>query len=204
MPTRRFLFILVVTLLANGLVIVRVSGWGRMADPSVSDENLPLKNGDLVLRRSKGLIGDWFRLTSMNDRKFSHAGIFIRTKNGPAVAHISQDPPSGLKIESLDRYCSSRSSALVGWARMDLSEDQRQRLHALVMQELGQGRSFDDCFSLDENEKHYCTEWVRDVFMAITYDSAYIPVTNASGFRYVAPDNLYLNQHSTLIHTFEP
>lgn len=204
MNARRFVFIVLLTLIANGLVMVRVLGWGRMAAPMVMDEHLPLRDGDLVLRCSRGLVGDWFRMTSMDDRKFSHAGIFIQTENGPAVAHVSQDPPAGLKIEALDQFCSGRSSSLVGWVRTDLSEKQRKRIHVLVKQELAQGRLFDDRFSLDENQRQYCTEWVRGVFITATHDSTYIPVTNAAGFRYVAPDNLYMNHHSTLIHTFKP
>ncbi len=204
MTAGRFLFILVLTVIVNGLLILRVSGWGLLSEPVRHQGRLPLRNGDLVLRCSKGLVSDWFRITSLTDRRFSHAGIFLQTSNGPAVAHVSQDLPSGLKLEPLDRFCSSYASDLVGWARTDLTDIERKKLHSLILKELSSGREFDDRFSLDESRKHYCTEWVREVFISITGDSSYFPVTEVDEFRYVAPDNLYLNTHSSLVRTFEP
>lgn len=204
MTSGRFLFILVLTVLVNGLLILRVSGWELVTEPVRHQGMLPLRDGDLVLRCSKGLVSDWFRMTSFSDRRFSHAGIFLQTNNGPAVAHVSQDFPAGLKIEPLARFCSSQSSNLIGWARTDLNPKQREKIQSLVRHELLSGRDFDDRFSLDESRKHYCTEWVREVFISATGDSAYFPVTQVDGFRYVAPDNLYMNNHSSLVRTFEP
>lgn len=204
MNSRRFIVILVLTVIANGLVILRVSGWGVDFDSYHQESGLPLRDGDLVLRCSRGLISDWFRETNLTDRRFSHAGIFIQTGNGPAVVHLSQDSPAGLKIESLSRFCSRGTSDRVGWAKTDLTDRQRRKLHALVTRELTSGRLFDDRFSLDEKQKQYCTEWVRDVFTTVTADSTYFPVNQVDGFRYISPDNLYTNKHCTLIRTFEP
>lgn len=204
MNSRRFLFILVLTVIANGLVILRVSGWGWDSDQYHREGHIPLRDGDLVLRCSRGLISDWFRKTNLRDRRFSHAGILIHTDNGPAVVHLSQDSPAGLKIESLGQFSSGSTSDLVGWAKTDLSDKQRTILHAMVIRELSMGRQFDDRFSLEENQKQYCTEWVRDVFTTVTADSAYFPVNEVDGFRYISPENLYINTHCALIRTFEP
>jgi hypothetical protein len=204
MTSGRFLLILVLTVLANGFLVLRVSGWGRVAEPFHHNIDLPLRDGDLVLRCGKGVVSDLFRNTSLNDRRFSHAGIFLQTKYGPSVVHISQDLPQGLKVQPVDEFCSTHIADYSGWVRTDLSDEQRDKLHALVMRELTQGRSFDELFSLDDNRKQYCTEWVREVFSAVTGDTTYFPVTEVDGFRYIAPDNLYVNDHCTLIRTFEP
>ncbi|MBK9319423.1 MAG: hypothetical protein IPM91_11775 [Bacteroidetes bacterium] len=61
---------------------------------------------------------------------------------------------------------------------------------------------FDYEFNMEDNSKFYCSEWIRDKFINATGDVNYFPVTSLENFSYIAPDNLYLNQHSTFIYRF--
>ncbi|MBL0098458.1 MAG: hypothetical protein IPP46_19755 [Bacteroidetes bacterium] len=55
---------------------------------------------------------------------------------------------------------------------------------------------------MEDNSKFYCSEWIREKFINATGDVNYFPVTSIENFSYIAPDNLYLNQHSKFIYRF--
>jgi hypothetical protein len=72
-------------------------------------------------------------------------------------------------------------------------------LRAIVHAMYQQKPRFDTHFDLSSTDKLYCTEFVRNVLIAATTDTGYMPLSEAMGRKYVGTDNLYLNKHAAFV-----
>ena len=200
----RFVLIVVGVVVVNVLLIFTVSGVGSVYPSTVIAENLKLQEGDLVFRSGHGIISDWFRRCCLEDPSFSHAGILIKKNNADFVVHLQQTASDGsLKMEKLSDFWSERTCKGGAVYRLDISEVEFDKVKAEVMLDLQNGVQFDENFNLDDDTKMYCSEWIRNKLIHSTGDPSYFPITNAGDFAYIAPDNLYLNNHAQLIYKFK-
>jgi hypothetical protein len=158
-----------------------------------------IQTGDVVVRRGKGLISDKFRRMSLVDKSFSHSGLIVKEGDEFFVYHMYQDMAHpGLKKEKLNDFIDPQVSSASAVYRYDLNKQQCEELAKNIHLDYVNHCTFDDKFELG-NEAYYCTEWISHELTSVTNDSFYIPESNIDGFRYIAPDNLYLNQHTQLI-----
>ncbi len=161
-----------------------------------------IHTGDIVLRRGKGLISDKFRRMSLSDKSFSHSGIIVKDGDTFYVYHMYQDMANpGLKKEILCEFVDPLVSSMSAVCRYDIDDIQKKELEKNIHWNYSNQCTFDDKFELG-NDAYYCTEWIRHEFTIVTKDSTYIPTSQIDDFEYVAPDNLYLNQHAQLIFKF--
>lgn len=158
-----------------------------------------IHTGDIVLRNGKGLISDKFRIMSLQDKTYSHSGIIVKEGNEFFVYHMYQDMKNpGLKKELLNEFVDPAVSSSAAVYRYDISDAKVAELEKNIRCNYSNHCTFDDKFELG-NESYYCTEWISHLLTIVTNDSAYIPQSRIDDFAYIAPDNLYLNQHAQLI-----
>ncbi len=155
-------------------------------------------DGDLVLRNGRGLVSSWFRKMSQKEQRYTHAGL-LRIHNGKAwVVHCYQDSPEpGLVEEPLEKFVNNHICSDYAIYRYDLNDAQRATLMSEIDVDIKKGVGFDDSFELNNDARQYCSEWVYHRLETASKDAEYIPLTHVKNFAYVAPDNLYLNQHAS-------
>lgn len=203
MKFSRFIIIVVAVVAVNILLIFNVSGTENHPSASPVNLNTEFREGDLVFRSGNGVISDWFRRCSLTDPSYSHAGILLKYNGVDYVVHMEQTAADGsLRMERLSDFWGPRISHAGAVYRLDLPEEQRQRLQREIRADLQKGVVFDEQFVLDDDAKMYCSEWIRNKVIHATSESDYFPVSMAGDFRYVAPDNLYINPHAMLVYKF--
>ncbi|MFN8153197.1 MAG: YiiX/YebB-like N1pC/P60 family cysteine hydrolase [Bacteroidia bacterium] len=206
MPIRRSRFITIVlaTIIVNLLLIYTVSGISSKQETAQTQPDETPRNGDLVFRSGKGIISDWFRRCSLSDPSYSHAGIIVQRNNENFVVHLQQTSSDGsLKVEKLTDFWSTQVCKGGAIYRLDLTDDEIASMSTEVEKDIQNGVSFDEHFNLDDDTRMYCSEWIRNKVIHATKDPRYFPVSVAGDFHYVAPDNLYINNHALLIYKFK-
>jgi hypothetical protein len=164
-----------------------------------------LQEGDLVLRRGRGIISESLRLFSLEDPAFSHAGILVRRNGAWMVLHAlgGEDNPSDkLLAEPLAAFCRSDLNSSIRFVRLDLDACNRRRLVETALRRYALGPSFDSDFDLETDDRLYCTEFIYKAVIEATGDTKYLPLTRLSGREYVACDNLYRNRHARILYTY--
>lgn len=154
---------------------------------------LPLRPGDVVLRSGRGFISNMFRNASLNERRYSHAGIVVQFRGRLMVAHFIQDSDgrSGIRMELPSVFCHPDRNDGFSVYRYPFMSGLEPRLDRFVQDAAARRIPFDDQFRLDTDDRYYCSEFI---FKAIQYASGkQLPVTEINGLQYVAIDNLYLN-----------
>lgn len=198
----RFITIVFAIVVANLLLIYTVSGIGSKHETVLTLEDKP-QPGDLVFRSGKGVISDWFRRCSLSDPAYSHAGIICRKGNELMVVHLQQTSSDGsLKVERLTDFWAASGCNAGSIYRLDLNQEEIDGMMHEIDKDVLSGVKFDEQFNLDDDTRMYCSEWIRNKVIHATQDPGYFPITSADDFRYVAPDNLYLNQHAVLVYKF--
>ena len=197
----RFIAIVLLVILVNALLVYSMTGVAHLKKASRLPLNIPVRNGDLVMRRGKGLVSNWFSSCSTQDQSFSHAGVVLMKNNIPYVVHLQQDDLSGIKMEEFSSFISDDVCSKSAIYRLDLDEKEIQTMMEEINEDLDKKISFDPEFNFENSSTMYCSEWIRHLVVQATDDAAYFPVTKAGDFTYIAPDNLYLNKHTRLICT---
>ena len=199
----RFITIVIAVIVVNLLLIYTVSGVGTKSSTSLNFEDKP-RSGDLIFRSGKGVISDWFRRCSLSDPSYSHAGILLVNGDEQLVVHLQQTSSDGsLKIEKLSDFWADAGCKAGSIYRLDLNQEEINKMKEEILKDLSSGVKFDEQFNLDDDTRMYCSEWIRNKVIHATSDPSYFPITVADDFRYVAPDNLYLNRHAMLVYKFK-
>ena len=155
----------------------------------------------MVLRNGRGLISSVFRQSSLQQKKFTHAGFIRKIKNQWVVYHFIDDKiKSGMRIEPLQHFIDANSCSSYAFCRYQLSNQEKQRLDNIIAQSPKRQLSFDADFNLQSDSAMYCTEWIAKSLDSATQQNDFVPQTTFEGLTYIAPDNLYLNKHCMLIY----
>lgn len=162
-----------------------------------------LKNGDVILRKGRGIISDGLRRMARQDASFSHAGIVVKSDSGWNVVHCLGGEGAvrdGVLIDPLSDFCSNSTADSIAVVRLsDLPELQ----DAVAFHAAGLARKairFDTDFSLETENDLYCTELIYRVYLHCSRGKISLPLTRFAGMEYVACDNLYKNQFAKLIY----
>ncbi len=192
-----------VVVAVNALLIYNVSGVIRKHSEEVKLPKLALSTGDLVFRNGHGLISRMFQNCSLKEKKYGHTGIVLIKNNIPYVAHVQQDRPGpALMLEPLSQFWNASICNEGAVYRLDLNNSQNKNFTELLNLNLKKNLLFDAKFDMDDHSHVYCSEWIRDLIVESTGDSSYFPISSAGDFKYIAPDNLYLNEHAQLIYNY--
>lgn len=162
-----------------------------------------IRTGDLVLRHSEGFSSDLFKGASRRDPLYSHAGIAIENSDGTVdVYHMLggvDNPCFNLKKDSVQAFVSPTFAKSFALFRYDLSDIERVRVDSLVRFLYRSNLQFDMNFDLTTDDKLYCSEFVYKVILLATKKKEYLPLSIRNGKRFVGIDDLYLNDHTTLL-----
>lgn len=192
-----------VVVAVNALLIYNVSGVISNHTEEVKLPKLALSTGDLVFRNGHGLISRMFQNCSLKEKKYGHTGIVLIKNNLPYVAHVQQDRPGpALMVEPLSQFWNASICNEGAVYRLDLNNSQNKNFTTLLNLNLKKNLLFDAKFDMDDHSHVYCSEWIRDMVVKSTGDSTYFPISVAGDFKYIAPDNLYLNEHAQLIYNY--
>ncbi len=199
----RFILVVALVITVNIVLIISVSGFNTARVKTENFNYLTLKNGDLIFRNGNGLISDWFQRCSLQDPSFSHVGLVVIHKGKPFVVHLQQQTgESALKIEALSDFWDTSVCSKGAVYRSDLKESQIKSMLVSIMDDLKSMPEFDHEFSLNDEKKYYCSEWIMRKFSEASGNRNYFPLTRVDDFMYIAPDNLYLNRHTSIVYSF--
>ena len=163
------------------------------------------ESGDIILRSGKGFISDVFRQFSLNDKKYSHAGIISVKQNKVFVYHIlggEAKQPTQMRKELLDSFCSATENNSFAIYRYDLTNTEKENMLNNLNSFSQKKIIFDSHFDLATDSAMYCTELVYKMVESATTKKNYLPVTVIDGNKFIAPDNLYINAHARLIYSY--
>ena len=164
-----------------------------------------IQTGDIILRSGKGFISDVFRQFSLEDKRFSHAGIVSVEQNRIFVYHILGDERrqgSQVRKDLLDSFCNVKENNSFAVYRYDLTTNKKKNMVTNLKLFSEKKIKFDSHFDLATDSAMYCTELVYKAVEAATGNLQYLPCTIINGNKYIAPDNLYMNGHSKLIYSY--
>jgi len=115
------------------------------------------EDGDIVMRHGTGLWSEFFRRSSLRDRRFSHMGI-VRVREGKIMCiHSEGNDLTGrgeVKMVPLEEFF--EPSRANGHFRLKLSAAARRKFAEAAEERLG--TPFDWKFNTDDDRQLYCTE----------------------------------------------
>lgn len=167
----------------------------RLVDSAIS----LLQTGDVVLRMGTGAQSMLLSRLNKTDKSFSHCGLVVVENGYPFVYHCiggEDNPDARLKRDSAGRFFSPRYNTALGIARYIIDTGAEK---AAILSYYHKHPRFDLDFDLATDDAMYCTEFAWKVLTATTGDTAFLPVSELNGRRYVGTDNLYINNHARLI-----
>lgn len=173
------------------------SGAGNMqlVDTAVS----LLQTGDVVLRMGTGAQSMLLSRLNKTDKRFSHCGLVVVENGYPFVYHCiggEDNPDARLKRDSAKRFFSPRHNTALGIARYSVDTESEK---GVILSYYNRRPRFDLNFDLATDDALYCTEFAWKVLTAAAGDTAFLPVSELNGRRYIGTDNLYINNHARLI-----
>ena len=200
MSNRRFLIVLFLLIFSlNSYCIFR---WIEIPDNRKIPFNYEeLQTGDLVLRRSKGLISRWYAAMSQHDPYFSHAGVVLINEDTVRIISATQDHiPSGLISQDPAVFLSKDIAEAFAVYRPRFNENQKQLLQLEMEKDLKKNLQFDSHYRMDENPTYYCTEYIYRKYICIAPEM-HLTLSYLDEWVYVAPDDLYREAGHDLIYS---
>lgn len=162
-----------------------------------------IQTGDLILRRGKDQVSDFFARLNTRNQKYSHCGLAVQTDSGLFVYHILATV-NHLEGQILSEPIHSfiRPKINAGWAiiRYDFDSTKKAKLVAKIQDYTRQKITFDQQFDLQSDDKMYCSEMLYKALLFASKDSLRLPITIASsGKKYIAIDNLFEHKNCKTI-----
>ncbi len=155
-----------------------------------------LKQGDLIMCTGKDFTSELMRLSSANDKTYSHCGIASFENDSFFVYHAlggEWNPDQKLRRDAFELFCNPYENRGIGIFRYTLNKNTGSKLFKIIQKLYADGVMFDMRFDLSSDDRMYCSEFVyKSVERAIDYKIT-LPLTTFKGAKFVAPDNLYLN-----------
>ncbi|MBX2904545.1 MAG: hypothetical protein KF744_00815 [Taibaiella sp.] len=174
---------------------VPVADNGRLIDTAIS----LLQTGDVVLRMGAGAQSMLLSRLNKTDKGFSHCGLVVVEHGYPYVYHCiggEDNPDARMRRDSAHHFFSPLHNTALGIARLDVDTGAEKML---IINYFNKQPRFDLHFDMATDDELYCTEFAWKVLTATAGDTAFLPLSEINGRRYVGTDNLYLNNHAHLI-----
>lgn len=160
-----------------------------------------VRSGDLVFRRGRDLLSDFFSSLNKRDQRFSHCGIACVTDTGTFVYHIiaTTTHPDGLILyETLPSFVDAKAHS--AWGLVRYNGLNVAALLDRVQFFQNQQVRFDHHFDLSSNHQLYCTELVYKCLLGAGIDSAAIgSEQNVAHKVYIPVDALLENKFAATI-----
>ena len=158
-----------------------------------------LKDGDIILRKGKGLISELLSKTALVDQTFSHAGILLKFGNQWMVCHAiggESNPAQGVQLESINDFTSRHVADSIAVFRYRLKPGEVDLLKLRCVEYIRMKVPFDSQFDYADDNALYCTEMVSKVFNYASKGRISLPLTSRAGWTYITCENLYHNAYA--------
>ncbi len=162
-----------------------------------------IQTGDLILRRGRDQVSDFFARLNTRNQTYSHCGLAVQTDSGVFVYHIMatvNHVEGQIIYEPI--YCFIDSKINSRWAiiRYDLDSTKVSHLLAKMQDYISRKITFDEQFDLQSDDKMYCSEMLYKALFFASRDTLIMPITIAhSGKKYIAIDNLFEHKNCKTI-----
>jgi len=159
-----------------------------------------LSEGDLVMRTGNDFTSEMLEQLCLKNKTYSHCGIALVEHDSIFVYHAlggEWNPDEKLRRDPFDLFCNPFGNRGFGIFRFDLHKPEKQRLDSVVKEWYKKGLQFDMKFDLATNDRLYCAEFISKAVEVATKGRISFSTTTVKEFEYVAPDDLFLNQHAT-------
>jgi hypothetical protein len=205
---------------ATMAAITRLNPYGM-----IEDGQSRLKEGDLVVRMNRDPSSRFIKYFNHKDKNYSHAGIVLFEHGYPYVYHIingEENPDQKLRMDSLRNFCSPRKNVAYGIYRYDMSDSEIGKLKVLVHEWYTKGVLFDSLFSLQSDDRMYCSELISKAVagatdkriqiesiqlnpMEASFLTAYshLPISYTNHLPIIPIDALYVNSFCRLIKKYD-
>jgi hypothetical protein len=179
-----------------------------------------IRDGDLILRCGNDLTSASFRDFSRQEKLYSHSGIALKHDGIMYVySNMAGDinPNEIMRRDELDSFLTPANNVAVGVYRYDISNEELQKLKAIINDHYVNRLAFDMNFNLATDDKMYCAEMIAKTVETATnkriifpkslindelkgkylkklLERNIVPSAKMAGEKeYYALDNLYLN-----------
>ncbi|MFM2388313.1 MAG: hypothetical protein RL660_3070 [Bacteroidota bacterium] len=154
-----------------------------------------LQPGDIVFRRGSDAISDLFSRCNLQDKSFSHCGLYLLDSAGKGWIYHSiggnENPNKRIQKDSAHVFFSPRHNNAMGIYRYPFLPQQLVRLDSFILAAVTKGYTFDMQFDLATNEQLYCTELVYKAINTALNDTIFA-TTTMKNQTIVCPDNVFL------------
>jgi hypothetical protein len=158
-----------------------------------------LQTGDIILRRGKGMVSHWFAQMSQSDPYYSHAGIvFLQNGKWKVVSSTQDCLKPGVIAQEFNDFLQGDITEDFAVYRYSLSRKDREVLEVSLIDDIINPSPFDCAFELSSDSAYYCTEYIYQRMKLFTACKN-IHVSVSGSWKYIAPDDLYLNTDGQFI-----
>ena len=200
--------------------ITRLNPYGM-----IEDGQSRLKEGDLVLRMNRDPSSRFIKYFNHKDKNYSHSGIVLFEDGYPYVYHIlngEENPDQKMRKDSLSHFCSPKRNVAFGIYRYNMSADEIRNLKTIVHEWYAKGMRFDSLFSLQSDDRMYCSEMISKAVTGATdkriiiepiqlslveagFLTAYsrLPISYTTGLPIIPIDALYVNRLCRLVNKYD-
>jgi hypothetical protein len=192
-----------------------VSGEETLLPPGAGETALPLlRDGDLVVRRGRGLFSDLFRTVGGSEAPYSHVGIVHLGRGTARVIHTEASELTGrghARVEPLDSFIAAeRADAAALYRPVGVPPGALEGAVAAAL-EMAEARTpFDTAFDLETENRLYCTELVwlafRRAGLPLVEEDQLVPLSltgRTAPLRVLTMESLLRSEHIQLIWTQE-
>jgi hypothetical protein len=191
----------------------------------ISEGELIVKDGDLVLRSGQEFTSQFIRQISKKDQTYSHSGIVFFENGYPFIYHIltgDENPGGSIKKDSLKNFCNPRRNFGFGIYRYEMDSPEVSQFKKIILGWYQQRLKFDSAFNLKTDDRMYCSEMIAKALERATNDRIRIETTTptekqaemftnylhlphayASELNVISIDNLFMNSYCRLIKRFD-
>lgn len=166
-----------------------------------------LKDGDLVLRHSKGFVSDAILTFQTKEPEFSHSGVVKKVNGKTYVYHATggeENVTNNMKRDPISLYCHPAAVFKFGIFRYDLPAAEMDAFMAIMDANYEQGVQFDLDFDMTTDETMYCSEMIYKAMEEVRgKEGNFIGMSYVGNKPYVAIDDLYLNELTSEIYRYE-
>ena len=181
-----------------------------------------IREGDLVLRCGNDFISESLSDFSQQEKLYSHSGIAIMDDGIMYVySNMAGDinPDEIMRRDDIDSFITPVNNVAVGVYRYDITNEEVEKLKAIIHTHYMNKLQFDMNFDLSTNDKMYCAEMIakavedatskriifsktlinnalKEKYLKKLLEKRIIPSAKVADQReYFAIDNLYFNPH---------
>src|SRR3954462_15428278 len=137
----------------------------------IADGCSRLKEGDLVVRMHRDPSSQMIKYFNHKDKNYSHSGIVLFDPGYPYVYHMingDENPDQKMRRDSLNQFCSPRRNAAFAIYRYNMSAEEITKLKDIVHKWYDKRIRFDSVFSLQSDDRMYCSEMICKGLLAAT------------------------------------